>query len=171
MTETRFLKSVTCNFFSSVYYASSVWLQNCKAIQKNKLTSIHFRMLRTACRDYRCKLSRETLTNRCMKATPDEWSKYTTASIAMQTIRDKKPTRLHDLLKQNYYSERHNVARGLFFDSSKTKIGRQSLQNRLKHVSLIKEPWNEQGTPLSNDNIRKILKKTFFSCKAQIKIT
>ena len=85
MTEKQFLKSVICNFYSSVYYASSVWLSSCKAIQKTKLLSLHFRLLRTACKDYWSKISRHDLTNRFMRATPLEWAKYTTASIAIET--------------------------------------------------------------------------------------
>ncbi len=85
----------------------------------------------------------------------------------MKIIRDKEPKRLHDILKSTYYSERRNVARGLFFDSFKTKFGRQSLQNRLQHFLQIKEPWNELGTRKTNDWIHVLLKKTFFSCHAQ----
>ncbi len=69
-----------------------------------------------------------------------EWTQYTTKSIAMKIIRDNESKRLHDILKSTYYSERRNAARGVFFDSSKTKFGRQSLQNRLQHFSQIKEP-------------------------------
>jgi len=65
LTEEQFLKTVTCNFYSSVYNVASVWLPNCKSIQNTKLTSLHFRLLRTACKDYWTKLSRKDLTNRC----------------------------------------------------------------------------------------------------------
>jgi hypothetical protein len=171
MTEKQFLKSVICNFYSSVYYASSVWLSSCKAIQKTKLLSLHFRLLRTACKDYWSKISRHDLTNRCMRATPLEWAKYTTASIAIKVMRDKNPTRLHDLLQQTYYSERRNVARGLFYDSSKSKVGGQSLQNRLKHVAQLKEPWNEINAKWTNDLIRVKLKGAFFACHAQLTVT
>jgi hypothetical protein len=47
------------------------------------------------------------------------------------------------LLMQTYNSERRKIARGLFYDSSKSKVEGQTLQNRLKHVAQIKEPWNE----------------------------
>jgi len=166
LTEEQFLKTVTCNFYSSVYYAASVWLPNCKAIQKTKLTSLHFRLLRTACKDYWTKLSRIELTNRCQKATPPEWSKYTTASVAIKVIKTKQPQRLHDILKSTYYSERRNAGKGLFYDSSKTVPGRQSLQNRLKHIAQISEPWNEIGPErFSKDKLRVMLKSTYFLYK------
>ena len=86
----------------------------------------------------------------------------------MKVIRDEKPARLHDILKSTYYSERQNVARGLFYDASRTKCGRQSIQNRLKHVAQIKKPWNELGAKITNDGLRVLLKETFFSCNFQL---
>lgn len=167
LTEEQFLKTVTCNFYSSVYYAASVWLPNCKSIQSTKLTSLHFRLLRTACKDYWTKLSRKDLTNRCQRATPAEWSKYTTASVAIKVIKNKQPTRLHEILMSTYYSERRNAGKGLFYDSSKTVPGRQSIQNRLKHIAQIKEPWNESGPEkFSKDKLRVMLKSTYFLHKA-----
>jgi hypothetical protein len=167
LTEEQFLKTVTCNFYSSVFYASSVWLPNCKATQQTKLTSLHFRLLRTACKDYWTKMSRKDLTNRCQRATPAEWSKYTTASVAIKIIKNKQPKRLHDILRSTYYSERRNAGKGLFYDSSKTVPGRQSLQNRLKHIAQISEPWNEQGPEkFSKDKLRVMLKSTYFLHKA-----
>jgi hypothetical protein len=106
-----------------------------------------------------------------MEATPLEWSKFTSASIAIKTRRDKKPEVLHKILQRTYYSERRNVGRGLFFDSSRTKQGQQSIQNRLPHIVLIREPWNEKGQQLNNDALRVMLKKTNFSCKAQLVVS
>lgn len=168
LTESQFLKTVTCNFYSSVYYASSVWHPNCKAVHKTKFNSLHFRLLRTAFKDYKCLIPRDEITNRCMRASPNEWSRYTTASVTMKVIRDKLPQRLHELLQSTYYSERRNVAKGLFYDSSKMKVGRQSLQNRLQHMKQIREPWNELGSRWTNDKIRIVLKDTFFKCHYQI---
>ncbi len=80
----------------------------------------------------------------------------------IKIIRDKKPTRLHNLLMQIYYSEGRNVARGIFYDSSKSRVGGQSLQNRLKYVALIKEPWKEINAKWTNDMIRVKLKRRLF---------
>ncbi len=169
LTEGQFIKSVTCNFYSSVYYGSSVWLNNCKSISKTKLTSLHFRLLRTACKDYKNRMSRDELTNRCKRATPLEWSRYTSASVAIKTFRDKKPEILHDILQRTYYAERRNPARGMFYDSSRTKMGRQSIQNRLPHIKQLSVPWNEPDSKFSNHRLRIVLKNTFFSCYQQAK--
>jgi hypothetical protein len=87
-------------------------------------------------------LSRETLTKRCTKATPNEWARYMTSSMAIKVIRDGGPQRLCGLLKKTYYSHRSSVAQGLFLDSTNSEIGKQGLQNRLHHMAKIKEPWN-----------------------------
>jgi hypothetical protein len=163
MTESQFLKAVTANYYGAVFYGSSVWLSNCKTSFKTKFSSLHFRILRSACKDYHFKLSHLQLAQRCGRASPKEWAQYTTASLAIKVMRDKKPKPLYDVLKQTFYTERRNKGRGLFFDASRRRVGRQSLQNRLEHVAQIKEPWNEQGQVLTNDRIRVMLKKAFFS--------
>ena len=163
MTEEQFLKSVTANYYSTVFYSSSVWQSNIKAVYKTKLTSLHFRLLRTACRDYHQQIPRDQLTQRCKRATPNEWAKFTTASIAIKTVRDQSPKVLHEILIRTYYEERRYKGRGLFFDESKMLAGRQSLQNRLQHISSITSAWNELGKQISNDRIRTLLKGTFFS--------
>ena len=42
-------------------------------------------------------------------------------------------------------------------------VGRQSIQNRLKHIAQVSEPWSEIGNGLSNDRLGISLKKTFFA--------
>ncbi len=73
--------------------------------------------------------------------------------------------------KVKHTTQRRNVARGLFYDSSKSKVGGQSLQNRLKHVAQLKEPWNEINAKWTNDLIRVKLKGAFFACHAQLTVT
>jgi hypothetical protein len=162
MTRPQFLKAVTANYYSSVFYCNSVWYPNVKAVHRTKLVSLHYRILRIACKDYRSILSRDELSERCQKATPDEWSNYTTASVSMKICRDNQPERLHNLLMQTFYTERRKKGKGMFFDGSKSRAGKQSLQNRLQHVKNVTEPWSEAGSKLTNDKLRVILKKTFF---------
>jgi hypothetical protein len=69
--------------------------------------------------------------------------------------------------QKNYYSERRSVAAGLFYDSSRSKPGQQSILNCLKHVALVREPWNELWTKLSNDELRPLWKGTFLNYNAQ----
>jgi len=76
-------------------------------------------------------------------------------------LRDKYPSRLHSLLRSSYFEEPRKGGLGKFFDRSRTRVGRQSIQNRLDHFRQINRPWS--GENLSNDLIRILLKNTFFN--------
>jgi len=161
LTESQFLKAVSAHFYGTVFYACSVWYEGIKQTYKNKLRSLHFRLLRTACRDYYYQHSKEYLSRRCRRATPDEWAKYCTASIVIKTIRDKNPARLHSLLRSSYFEEPRKAGLGKFFDNSVSRVDKQSINCRLDHIRLINQPWSTQN--LSNDSIRILLKQTYFA--------
>jgi len=163
LTEAQFLKAVSAHFYGTVFYACAVWYDSIKSCYKNKLRSLHFRLLRTACRDYHNEYSRDYLSKRCQRADPDEWSKFCTSSLVIKTIRDKNPTRLHSLLMSSYFEEPRKGGLGKFFDKSKTKVGKQSIQFRLDFFRQFNQPWSNAN--LSNDSIRILLKNTFFSYK------
>jgi hypothetical protein len=160
LTESQFLKAASANYYGSVYYACSVWFNNLKQIHKKKLTSFHFRLLRAAKKDYRMKFKRYELTEACKRATPDQWTKFITASRVIKIVRDQQPSILHALLTENYFEERRQYGVGYFFDTSRVKIGRQSLQNRILFMRSINYPWN--AAPMSNDLIRIEMKRVFF---------
>ncbi len=107
-------------------------------------------------------MPRRDLYELCKRATPTEWSRYLTATKVMKIIRDEEPKQLFDILKDNYFEENRKYQIGFFFDNSKTLASRQSIQNRLKLMRSIVDPWNNKLQPLSNDQIRVIGKKTFF---------
>jgi hypothetical protein len=160
LTESQFLKAASANYYGSVYYGASVWFNSLKAIYKKKLNSLHFRLLRTAKRDYKMTLKRTELTELCKRATPEQWTKFIIASRVIKIMRDRNPTHLYESLTKAYFEERRYPGIGLFFDLSKTKVGRQSLPNRLIFMRTIKDNWNLQ--PLSNDEIRIKMKRFFF---------
>ena len=162
LTESQFLKAATANYYGTVFYASSVWYQNIKQTHKNKFDTIHFRMLRTATRQRESETTRDSLSRRCERATPKEWVQYLTASLVMKTIRDQQPKPLFDLLMNNYFEESRKPNVGYFFDSSRTLVGRQSLQNRLMFMLSINDPWNNKLQIKTDDEIRVLLKKAFF---------
>jgi len=161
LTESQFLKAVSAHFYGTIFYACSVWYDCIKVSLKNKLRSLHYRLLRIACRDYYYEHSRDYLAKRCQRANPDEWAFYCSANVVMKILRDKFPSRLHSLLRSSYFEEPRKGGLGKFFDRSKTRVGRQSIQNRLDHLRQINRPWN--GENLSNDLIRILLKDTFFN--------
>jgi hypothetical protein len=133
-----------------------------KKVQKTKLTSAHFRLLRTAKWDYKMILKRDELTRQCKRATPDQWVDFITSSLVIKTIRDEQPKVLHAALINTYYEERRAPGKGMFFDGSRTRRGRQSIENRLIFMRSINTCWNLDKRKLTNGFIRIEMKKAFF---------
>ena len=155
------MSCATSHYYSTVFYASSIWFDSTKAIFKTKFNSLHFRILRIATRTFDDK--RSYLTERCKRATPSEWTKFTTATRVIKIIRDEEPKPLFEILMHNYFEESRKPHVGFFFDNSHNLFGRQTIQNRLKFMRSITDHWNNKLHPLSNDQIRVIVKKAFFS--------
>ena len=88
-------------------------------------------MLRTAKRDFMMKLKRNELTELCKRATPEQWTKFMTASRVIKIMRDNQPTELNQRLRSVYFEQRRQPGHGQFVDSARIKKGQQSLQNRL----------------------------------------
>jgi len=88
------------------------------------------------------------------RATPKQWANYTTASMAIELYNGKE-TRLGETLRN--INDRQ-PKKGIFFDSSKYKIRKQSFVNRLHLFSYVNFEWIG---PYSEDYIRQNLKKLF----------
>ena len=116
-------------------------------------------MFRTAKKDYRMKIKRDELTATCKRTTPDQWNRFITSSKVIRIIRDKTPSELSEKLSGTYFEEKRQPGVGFFYDNSKLKIGRQSIQNRLLFMRSITYPWNLK--PMTNDLIRIEMKKSF----------
>jgi len=52
LAKDQFLKAASAHFYGAVFYASSVWFEQCKRRFKTRFKSLPFRLLRTACKDY-----------------------------------------------------------------------------------------------------------------------
>lgn len=153
------MKVVTCQFFGAFYFGCLAWL-NPNTSYKNirRLNAIHFRVLRIAKRDYKCKLSRATL-DAIGRARPTIWSKYIGASLIVKTIMKGIPSRLCDDLKANPYIERRKPWRMKFWSKADHRIGRQSITNRAG--SLLNDVAFDWLPTISDDILRKSLKCNF----------
>jgi len=120
--------------FMSQYFmhACAVWYDNISASLKNKFRSLHYRLLRTACRDYYFEYSLDYLARRCQRANPDEWSHFCSANIVLKTLGDKYPSQA-SLTVTSRNLEMGGL--GNFFDKLKTKVGKQLIQHRLAIIS------------------------------------
>ncbi len=92
---------------------------------------------------------------------PLEWVRFSTVCRVIKTIRDEEPKPLFDLLLRNYFEESRKPGCGFFFDDSHTQLDRQSIQNRLIFMFCIDEHWIIKQSPLTNDQIRVLVKRAF----------
>lgn len=125
------------------------------------LNRAHYRALRVVVRDFTTEKSRHLLDEECGRATPRQWSYYSAATVAASIIHNREPSLLYDLLFENSTMNSRSPGLRTFFDTSRRKIGRQSLQNRLKEpFTNVKEEWYMCG--ISKDTMRVIMKRAFF---------
>jgi len=94
----------------------SVEFEHCKSRFKTKFKLLHYRLLRTVCKD-----QTEIYTKRAM---------FAMASKVANIIKDEQPKPLFNLLENTLFVEWRKWGYGNFLDGSKTPKGHQSLQNR-----------------------------------------
>ncbi len=106
-------------------------------------------------------MSRRQLDEEGKRATPRQWSYYTVASTTMSIIQNKQPSLLYDLLMTNCTINSRSEARPSFYDTSRRKIGRQSIHNRVGDVfRSVNFAWFKKD--LSKNSVRSNLKQIFF---------
>ena len=164
LAQLQTLQIITAYYYPIVYYGSSVWM-NSACLTSNEwrlLNTSHYKALRIAVGDHQRKWSREKLNETCQRATPKEWAHYTVASMVATVILTEEPKVLHDAIQQQMTVNDRKPGRPKFYDSSRLKVGRQSLQNRIgETATLISEVWISRE--ISRDKLRIILKTAFFS--------
>jgi len=121
LTERKFLKAASAHFYGTVFYACSVWFEHTKWKYKPKFNSLHYRLLRSACKDYHFHFSKKELESRCKRASPTERNKFITTSRVTKTLRNNEPSNLADLLKTTLYEEPRFPGLAKFFDNSTKK--------------------------------------------------
>jgi hypothetical protein len=132
LTMDQFLQVASSQIFGMLYYAAPLWLNQMLGHKLwRKLESLHYRILRVACNDFKRTKKNQVIDSLCKRATPRMWSTYAISSIAMKIIRDEEPTRLHEAIIDNMVIERRKPRQGHFFDCSKLRIGKYSISNRL----------------------------------------
>ncbi len=155
------LHLVTSQYFPVVFYSSSIWAGCLDYSSIKRLNSAHYRAIRAALRirDIRSK-SRKELDELSSRATLTQWLNYSLASTVIQ-LYNFSDFNAADKLRESAYINDRMPMKVRFFDTSKLKIGQQSLQNCIGHLfSKMSFDWI---TPLSNDALRVKLKNEFFN--------
>jgi len=156
LNQKQFLQATTSQFYGLVYYGSPVWLgSHLKKKELNRLTSLHYRLLRIATNDWKKRKKRETL-GKIGRATPRQWYYFATASIVIKTLNNRAPTKLREFIEKNCFKERRKQKQFLFYDASSNKYGHHAIQNRLTAIFKILDFGQEN---ISSDSLRTNLKK------------
>ncbi len=154
-------KILTTQFYSLLCYCAPVWLTPSTKKSLWKLVdSCHYRGLRSAVYDFKNRINREKLEVLCRRASPKQWAKYAMATVVIKCLKTGEPSMLRFFITETLYTERRHPHIGKFYNNAKGKIGRQKLGNGLDFFNAIKDNW--LGMDLSNDAIRRLLKRTFF---------
>jgi len=153
-------KIVTSHYYGMLYYAALVWLSEVTTSRAWKLlTSLHYKGLRVACRDFKQKIKKNVLDQMFNRATPQKWMKYINAKTAIQMMlipKDEPP--MAAKLKENV-GLNNRTGKTITLDTSRLKIGKHALQNRLSCLREVSFTW-QNG--ITKDKLRIELKKTFF---------
>jgi len=88
------------------------------------------------------------------------WAKFAAVSLIMKIRRDRLPVMIFNNVFKNTYVIARKPGRLFGFDSSKMSHGRAITKNWIgTAIGDIKSRWTENE--LDNDQIRRLLKKTF----------
>jgi len=108
-------------------------------------SSLYYKLLQTACRDFKKEISKtqESITK--------GKGKLSNIIKCKKRHKNQLPSHLYCKIVFNYYEEPWKPQQGMFFDSSKSRIGCQSLENQLDLIKEINQPLNNG---LNDDAIR-----------------
>jgi len=121
----------------------------------HKLRSLPYRVLRAEVRDFKQKMPKPTLDQKCKRVNPRIWSLYSTSWLVIKVIRDRSPIFLDELLNETIHTTRRQPDKARFYDNLKGKVGKHHLCNRLHEMNDLPE-WLNIG--MTDDAIRRFLK-------------
>jgi len=104
------------------------------------------------------KKARSELDSTVKRARPHEWMKFINLKTAIQLVllKEKGPPITEKLTSSIYRNDRSGMI--TFMDTSRLKIGKNSIQNRLKSACEFREDWLKG---ISSDALWIALKKHF----------
>jgi len=158
LTEEQFLTVATAQYYGSLYNGLPVWYHSMQKKHQDKLSVLHYKLLRVVFRDWQMIYPRDLL-DTLGRAWPNVMANYSIGSIIINAINHGLPSRLRTMISSNLYTVRRpHQTRS--YDAAKKRIGRQAIGNRTEDiVKLFDTNW----TTLSDKHsIRKYLKKIFF---------
>jgi len=156
----QLIKVVTAQYFGVINYAIAVWYDALTKKEKQRMDVLHYKALRVVIKDWERLYPREIL-DLIGREKPEVYAEYAKASTFIKVFRNKLPKRLYDSIKSNKYRTRRDPTTKRFYNSAKKRVGNQALRNRIgETVSKLDNRW---CTPMSDDGLRKYLKKKLFA--------
>jgi len=153
---------ITSHYYSRLYYGSEIWFNCLNFRLKKSISSIHFFPQRLLVRDYKNCLSKKRLSELTKRAPPSEYNNFKLAKILILICNNCEPFSLFHELISSSTTEQRKPYQPRFFDSSRSKVGRQSLPNRVTHVAnQLTFDW--LPNLMSKDLTRIKLKEKFFT--------
>jgi len=160
-TEEQAKSLVTAQALSVLYYGAPAWLMPALLGDRlRRIESIHYRCLRIIVKDYKQRISREWIDAATQRLPPKQWSRFAASSLAIKVKQNQTPQYLKDEIFKNTYTVARKPGRLFGFDDSKSMIGRSLTRNWIgQSLGQIQASWTNMN--LNNDQIRRMLKRTF----------
>jgi len=130
-----------------------------KKKQRKIINSLHYKALRVSLGDHRNNISKKNLNDIFGRATPVQWMAYSNAkmAISLHNLEDGPP--LSETLRHAAYRNNRLPGQAIYMDSSRLRIGKNSLVNRLNCMRQVKFQWTNG---INQHALRQNLKKTFY---------
>lgn len=126
----------------------------------HRLESFHYSCLRIIVKNYKQRISRDWIDATSLRLPPKQCGKFAAVSLAIKIRQTQMPQKLHKDIFKNTYNVTRKPGRLFGCDNSNTVIGRAMTRNWIGLAfGHIQSSWTD--TNLSNDQIRRMLKKTF----------
>jgi len=160
-TEIQAKNLITAQALSVLYYGSPAWLTpSIVGDRMRRIESVHYRCLRIIVKDYKQRISREWIDAATQRLPPKMWCRFAAASMAIKVRQSQYPQRLYEDIFENAYTVSRKPGRLFGYDSSKSLVGRSITKNWIgQTLGQIQSSWS--NSVLSNDQIRRLLKRTF----------
>ena len=157
----QLLNIATSIFYSRMYYASIVWLhKNTSSRLKQKLLSLSAKCL-MICLGYKNRDGRsfDEIHKEAERATPKMFQLFIHSCFMYKLFHEFKPITVYNKLITTFLNE-HRNPNPKFTTANKTKVGLNSLHNRLSEISnIINFNWMDISYP----HFKILAKKQFLS--------
>jgi hypothetical protein len=151
-------KLATSLFYSRLYYGAEIWLQQSLNVNnERKLNSVSKAMLDIVSKNKGQKIPFEQLHYKLNQPTPRMWANYASSKALHNTSTSTIPESIIHTLTMNSLTNTRFKGQ-LFTSTEKTKIGRNSLANRVGEISKVMDTnWME----MSRKQFKNFAKKKF----------